>query len=33
MTDKNDGWETQDWKMTEIKSAGVSVIRRHILVA
>ena len=23
----------QDWKMTEIKSAGVSVIRRPILVA
>jgi len=27
------GWEMQDWKMTEIKMAGVSVIRRHILVA
>jgi len=27
------GWKMQDWKMTEIKMAGVSVIRRHILVA
>ena len=24
-------WKMQDWNMTEIKSAGVSVIRRQII--
>ena len=33
ITDKSEGLENAGLEMTEIKSAGVSVIRRHILVA
>ena len=31
ITDKSEGLENQDRKMTEIKSAGVSVIRCHCM--